>query len=110
MAGLCQYKLRDFSAALENLAYGDVTVGLQRERGAGPSGAPSLRAGAEQGGDVREGAILTELTRVDKKSPEIIAAAGIAGLRQPWLPAEVPEAQRDLVYKLGDAMASAMEF
>ena len=36
-------------------------------------------------------------------------AAGIAGLRQPWLPSEVPEASRDLVFQLGDAMASAME-
>ena len=43
--------------------------------------------------------ILTELTRVDKKTPEIIAAAGIAGLRRPWLPAEVPESERELVYR-----------
>ena len=53
--------------------------------------------------------LLTELTRVDKKTPEIVVAAGIAGLRQPWTPGEVPESERELVYTLGDAMASAME-
>jgi predicted Zn-dependent protease len=53
--------------------------------------------------------VLTELTRVDKKTPEIIAAAGIAGLRRPWVPPEVPESERELVYRMGDAMASAME-
>ncbi len=30
-------------------------------------------------------------------------------MRQPWLPSEVPEASRELVFQLGDAMASAME-
>jgi tetratricopeptide (TPR) repeat protein len=54
--------------------------------------------------------VLTELTRSDRKTPEVIAAAGIAGLRRPWLPFEVPEGDRELVFKLGDAMASAMEF
>jgi tetratricopeptide (TPR) repeat protein len=43
------------------------------------------------------------------KPPEIIAAAGIAGLRKPWLPFEVPEGDRELVFKLGDAMAAALE-
>jgi Tfp pilus assembly protein PilF len=52
---------------------------------------------------------LTELTRIEQKTPAIVAAAGIAGLRQPWLPTEVPEADRDKVFKLGDAMAAAME-
>jgi tetratricopeptide (TPR) repeat protein len=54
-------------------------------------------------------ATLTELTRADRNSPEIVAAAGIAGLRRAWLPFEVPESDRELVFKLGDAMATAME-
>ena len=54
-------------------------------------------------------ALLTDLTRFDKKTPDIIVAAGVAGLRRPWTPSEVPEAERELVYNLGDAMAAAME-
>jgi tetratricopeptide (TPR) repeat protein len=52
---------------------------------------------------------LIELTRIDKKTPEIIVASGIAGLREPWTPPEVPESERDKVFKLGDAMAAVME-
>jgi tetratricopeptide (TPR) repeat protein len=54
-------------------------------------------------------ATLVELTRDTKKTPEIIVASGIAGLRQPWTPPEVPESERDKVFKLGDAMAAGME-
>ena len=48
-----------------------------------------------------------DLARLGKTS-EIIAAAGIAGLRCPWLPSEVPETDRELVYRMGDAMTVAM--
>jgi tetratricopeptide (TPR) repeat protein len=53
--------------------------------------------------------VLTDLTRTYKKTPEVVVVAGIAGLRQRWLPAEVPENNRELVMKLGEAMGSAME-
>src|SRR5262249_22270902 len=54
-------------------------------------------------------AVLTDLTRVAGKTQAAVAAAGIAGLRKTWLPPEVPEADRELVFKLGDAMATAIE-
>jgi predicted Zn-dependent protease len=54
--------------------------------------------------------ILTDLARKEETSdPDIIAAAGIAGLRRPWLPAEVPESERELVFRVGDAMVSGMK-
>jgi len=53
--------------------------------------------------------ILTEMTRSGQKTPETVTAAGIAGLRRPLVPPEVPEGDRDIVVKLGDAMSSAME-
>jgi tetratricopeptide (TPR) repeat protein len=109
MAGLCQYKLRDFDTALVSLAHAEkleFNENVELARLARLHYALVLnKAGTFE----KAITVLTELTRIDKKSPEIIAAAGIAGLRQPWLPPEVPEPQRDLVYKLGDAMASAME-
>jgi tetratricopeptide (TPR) repeat protein len=40
------------------------------------------------------------------KTPEIIVAVGVAGLRKHWIPPEVPESERDKVLKLGDAMAT----
>lgn len=109
MSGLCEYGLHDYAAARKSLLQAE---GLQF---AGP---PELsRAGrlhlalvlTRAGAFEKAIVILTELTRMDRKTPEISVAAGIAGLRKPWLPSEVPEADRDRVSKLGDAMATAME-
>jgi len=110
MAGLCEYKQRRFDAVVESLS--------QVERLKFQEPAPLAQAArlhlalvlTKTGSFERSIAVLTELVRADRKTPEVIAAAGIAGLRRPWLPFEVPDADRALVFKLGDAMAAAMEF
>jgi len=109
MSGLCEYKLRRYDAALESLSH------AEELKFAGPaelSRAARLHLALvliKGGSFERALTVLTELTRMHQRTPEIAVAAGIAGLRQPWLPFEVPEASRDLVFKLGDAMAPAME-
>ena len=110
MAGLCEYKLRRYDAVVESLSQ------VERLKFQEP---PALAQAArlhlalvltKTGSFEKAISVLTELTRSDRKTPEVIAAAGIAGLRRPWLPFEVPEGDRELVFKLGDAMAAAMEF
>jgi tetratricopeptide (TPR) repeat protein len=110
MAGLCEYHLRDYNAALKSL--------LQAQQSGFQQGAELARAGRLHLALVLiklgkfENAITTlvKLTRDDnKKTAEIIVASGIAGLREPWTPPEVPESERDKVFKLGDAMAAVME-
>lgn len=109
MAGLCEYHLRDYDAALQSL--------LQAQQLGFQQGAELARAGRLHLALVLiklsrfETAItkLVQLTRDDKKTPEIIVASGIAGLREPLTPPEVPESERDKVFKLGDAMAAVME-
>jgi tetratricopeptide (TPR) repeat protein len=109
MSGLCEYKLRNYGLALDSFTHVEQL---------GFNGNPELARAArlhfalvlsKTGTFEKAIKVLTDLTRLDKKTPEIIVAAGIAGLRRPWLPAEVPESDRELVYRLGDAMASAME-
>jgi tetratricopeptide (TPR) repeat protein len=110
MAGLCEYKLRRYDAVLESLT--------QVERLKFQEPAPLAQAArlhlalvlTKTGSFEKAIAVLTELTRAGGKTPEVVAAVGIAGLRRPWLLAEVPESDRELVFKLGDAMAAAMEF
>jgi tetratricopeptide (TPR) repeat protein len=106
MSGLCEYRLRRYDAALDSLRHAQ-NLGFQE--------APDLSRAArlhwallltKTGYFENAIVVLTELTRFDRKSSEIIVAAGIAGLRQPWLPFEVPEASRNLVLKLGDAMSA----
>jgi tetratricopeptide (TPR) repeat protein len=109
MAGLCEYKLRNYGSALDDFT--------QVEKLGFNENAELARAARlhyalmliKAGRFEKAITVLTDLTRVDKKTPEIIAAAGIAGLRRLWLPPEVPESERELVYRTGDAMASAME-
>jgi tetratricopeptide (TPR) repeat protein len=109
MAGLCEYQLRNYGSALDDFS--------QVERLGFNENAELARAArlhyalmlTKSGSYEKAITILTELTRIDKKTPEIIAATGIAGLRRPWVPAEVPESDREIIYRLGDAMTSAME-
>ena len=110
MAGLCEYKLRHYPGAVECLAR---VERLEFREPAELANAARLHYAlvlTKTGSFEKAVTVLTELTRVDKKKPEIIAAAGIAGLRREWLPSEVPPGDRELVFGLGDAMATAMEF
>lgn len=109
MAGLCEYHLQDYEAALKSLQ--------QAQRSTVPEPPELARAARLHLALVLiklgrfETAIgkLVELTRDTKKTPEIVVASGIAGLRETWIPPEVPESERDKVFKLGDAMAAGME-
>ncbi len=109
MAGLCEYKLRNYGSALDDFTHVEA---LGYNENAELAHAARLHYAlmlTKMEHFEKAITVLTELTRADKKTPEIVAAAGIAGLRRPWVPPEVPETERDLVYRLGDAMASAFE-
>ena len=109
MKGLCEYRLRQIDAALDSLQHAER---LEFRENTELSRTARLHLALlliKKGSFERAIVLLTELTRIDKKTPEIVMLSGVAGLRQPWLPSEVPEAERDKVLKLGDAMAAAME-
>jgi tetratricopeptide (TPR) repeat protein len=109
MAGLCEYKLRKLDDAKESLTHAE-RLGFQETAELSKQARLHLAVVLTKFGSFERAIVLlTELTRLDRKTPEIITIAGIAGLRRPWLPSEVPEAERDKVLKLGDAMAAAME-
>jgi len=109
MAGLCEYHLRDYEAALKSLLQAQ-QLHFQEPTELASAARLHLALVLIKLGRF-ETAIgkLVELTRDVKKTPEIIVASGIAGLREPWTPPEVPESERDKVFKLGDAMAAVME-
>jgi tetratricopeptide (TPR) repeat protein len=109
MEGLCEYHLRDYDAALKSLTHVE-HMNFQESQELSRAARLHLALVLTKIGNYEKAIVLLlQLTRVDKKSPEIIVAAGIAGLRRPWIPPEVPESERDKVFKLGDAMASVME-
>jgi tetratricopeptide (TPR) repeat protein len=109
MAGLCDYHLRDYDAALQSLRQTE-RLGFKESQELSRAARLHLALVLTRIGNYEKALVLlTELTRIDKKTPDIMVAAGIAGLRRPWIPPEVPEANRDMVFKLGDAMGAAME-
>jgi tetratricopeptide (TPR) repeat protein len=108
MSGLCEYKLRNYGSALDSFTHVDQLGFNENAELARAARLHYALLLTKTGTFEKAITILTDLTRADK-TPESIAAAGIAGLRRPWLPSEVPESERELVYRIGDAMASAME-
>ena len=109
MLGLCEYRLRRYDNALKSLLQVE-RLGFKEEMELSRAARLHLalllnRSGAFE----RSLAILTELIRIGGKTPQVAAAAGVAGLRRPWLPADVPASDRQMVLELGDAMVSAME-
>jgi tetratricopeptide (TPR) repeat protein len=109
MAGLCQYHLGSYDAALKSLLHVQRLGSQEHTELARAARLHLALVLIKLNNFERAITTLLELTRIDKKSPEIIVAAGIAGLRKPWRPPEVPESERDKVFKLGDAMAAVME-
>ena len=107
MRGLCEYKLHNYGPAAQSLAHVEQ---LSFNENAELAHAARLHYAlllTKNGNFEKAITVLTDMARLGK-TPEIVAAAGIAGLRRPLLPAEVPEADRELVYRMGDAMTVAM--
>jgi tetratricopeptide (TPR) repeat protein len=109
LEGLCEYQLRDYRAALKSLTQ------VQRLGfGENPELSRAARLHlalvlAKLGYSEKAIGWLNKLILTERnKTPEIIVAVGIAGLRKRWIPPEVPESERDKVLKLGDAMATFM--
>jgi tetratricopeptide (TPR) repeat protein len=109
MSGLCEYKLRNFPAALESLTHAE-RLAFDEPHELSRAARLHLALVLTKMGYFEKAIVtLTNLTRFDRKATDISVAAGIAGLRETWLPSEVPESRRALVFKLGDAMSAAME-
>jgi tetratricopeptide (TPR) repeat protein len=111
MLGMCEYRLKKYEAALASLLQADRLGFLEPPEYARLGRLHLALVLTKNGSFERAVALLTDMTRggLGQKTPETITASGIAGLRRPLVPSEVPQADRELVWKLGDAMSSAME-
>ncbi|MGD0922312.1 MAG: tetratricopeptide repeat protein [Terriglobia bacterium] len=109
LEGLCEYQLRDYQAALKSLTQVQ-RLGFQENLELSRTARLHLALVlAKLGYSEKAIAWLFKLILIERnKTPEIVVALGIAGLRKRWIPPEVPESERDKVLKLGDAMATFM--
>jgi len=107
--GMCEYRLREYDAALHSLTQ---VQHLQFKEEPDLSRAAMLHLAlvlTKLGDPERAIVLLFDLSSIEEKRPEIIVAAGIAGLKKQWIPPEVPQSEQDKVFKLGDAMATVMQ-
>lgn len=109
LLGLCEFNLKRYDAALRHLFHAAKT-------GFGPD--PQLRLVAAYHTALALIALknyekaeeeLTLLTRTSEADDKVRLAAGIAALRRPLLPEQIPEADRDLAMRLGAAKVAEME-
>jgi tetratricopeptide (TPR) repeat protein len=109
LEGVCEYRLRDYSAALKSLTRVQ-RMGFQENLELSRAARLHLALVLTKLGYFEKAIVLLfDLTADERKTPEIIVAAGIAGLRKRWIPPEVPQSDQDEVFKLGDAIATVME-
>ena len=108
MAGLCQFELYNYGAALDAFSQVD-RLGFAENAVLGRAGRLHFALVLIKTGKFEKAiSVLTQIVRRDQNTSDVAVPAGIAGLRRPWLPAEVPESERDLIARLGDAMATGM--
>jgi tetratricopeptide (TPR) repeat protein len=109
MSGLCEYSMHNYDAALKSFGQTE-RLGFQEPAELAATSRLHYALVLTKTGSFEKAiTILGELISIGKTTPEISVAAGIAGFRKNWLPSEVPEASREMVMKLGDAMTTAME-
>jgi tetratricopeptide (TPR) repeat protein len=107
--GLCEYRLRDYEGAMESLTQVQ-RMGFKEEQDLSRAAMLHLALVLTKlSYPERAIVVLFDLSSIEQKTPEIIVAAGIAGLRKSWIPPEVPQSEQDKVYSLGDAMATVMQ-
>ena len=108
MLGICDYRLGDFDRALAELVHGR-RLGVTDYDSLGKESARSLALLLIRSGQF--GPAAKELARLlnhSRDDAELVAACGLCGLQIKWLPNEIPDAERDLVQRIGRATAAAL--
>jgi len=107
MLGLCEFETKDYARALVHLSRADV-LKIPRDGDfyevAKYHLALLLIRSAEFESAVQE---MAEFAREGKDTPQFTEAMGLAGLRKPLLPQELPPTERELVLDVGHAMCDA---
>jgi len=107
LRGLCEYQTKDYERSLAD---------IERARHLGLAGNPEMDRVAQYHAamlltrfEQYEAAleILMRFARLGEETPSMIEVAGIAALRKPLLPQELPSVERELVLQVGRAVIDA---
>jgi len=108
LLGLCEFRLQDYDRALAHLRKG-TALGLGEGDALHRESLLHFALLLMRSGDFATAS--THLARLASRRPEgpaVVTACGLLGLGMTRLPAEIPEADRDLVTTAGRAMCAAL--
>ena len=107
MLGLCEFETKNYERALARLEKAD-QLKVPEELGFYDVSQYHLALLLTRFGKFEEAmAIIARYARKAKDSPNFVEAMGIATLRKPLLPSELPPLERELVMDVGRAMCDA---
>lgn len=105
--GLCLFQAKDYAGSLQALSRAE-QIGLpQGEQLTDVASYHAALLYTKDENFERALQILNFFSRRETIDPKIVEASGIAALRRPILPAELPAEDRELVYRVGRAVMTA---
>ena len=107
MLGLCEFQTRDYSNSLKHVRRG-VELGIGAEQNISDVVNYHYALLLSRNGEFEEAMkVLALFAQRNLNQPDYVEAMGIAALRKPLLPAELPPAEREMVLDVGRAMYDA---
>ncbi len=107
LMGLCLFQLSDYSSALTALNQAE-RLGLPKEEQLTDVASYHAAMLYTRDGNFEKALIvLNFFSRRESIEPKIIELTGIAALRRPIFPADLPPADRELIYRVGRAVMTA---
>jgi tetratricopeptide (TPR) repeat protein len=107
MLGLCEFQTRDYSNSLKHVRRG-IDLGIGGDQSISDVVHYHFALLLTRNGDYEEAMkTLGLFAQRDLQQPDYVEAMGIAALRKPLLPAELPPTEREMVLDVGRAMYDA---
>jgi len=107
MLGLCEFETKDYDSALMHLERAD-QLKIPNEQGFYDVAKYHLALLLTRAGRFEAAiSLITDFVRRGKEGTEFTEAMGLAGLRKPLLPSELPATGRELVLDVGRAICDA---
>jgi len=107
MLGLCQFEIKKYDGALVHLEHAD-QIGIPRTEDFYDVAMYHLALLLTRSGDFESATqIAVDFARRDKDGPDIVETMGLAALRKPLLPSELPPLEREMVMDVGRAVCDA---
>lgn len=107
MLGLCEFQTREYANSLKHLGR-SIHIGVEGEQNISDVVHYHFALLLTRGGDFEQAMkVLSLFAQRNLDQPDYIEALGIAALRKPLLPTELPPAERETVLDVGRAMYDA---